>query len=378
MKIAFVLSHITKSTQWLWFSEELKNRGVDHYFIIIEPEIPILKTDIEAHGIKVYFLKHSSVFSHVKNILKAKTIMLNEKTSLVHTSLPYGNLVGLAAARLAGIKNRITTCENASWAHDFKNKKQERIDRFTFNNVIKTIAVADSAYEYLLEHWHLPKEKLCVIYHGLKVSEYNSIQPERIEKIKKELALPDGTFLIGMLARLELWKGQEYAIKAMAEVKKIFPNIKLCIFGSEGQDKDLIFKLIKDLSLEDTVFFKGFINDPVALFQLFDIHLHIPINKYVENCGISIIEGMISSRPQILTLSGYAFQSAKHMENAYVVNYCDAHAVKQAIIELYNNKALREKLAANAYTTAIRDYSNDTKVTKHIQLYKQINEYFKK
>ena len=129
---------------------------------------------------------------------------------------------------------------------------------------------------------------------------------------------------------------------------------------------------VKDLGVEDVVIWKGYIEDPVALFRLFDVHLHVPVNKYVENCGINIIEGMISERPQILTKSGYAWQSAEHMKNAYVVDYQNAEEIADAILFMKDNYDRAKQLALQAHADALKDYSLKVKADKHIALYNEM------
>jgi glycosyltransferase involved in cell wall biosynthesis len=377
MKIAFVSSHINKSLQWLWYSRGLQKTGqftsIIHVIIYDKgSKAPVLAEDLRKEGFTVYTIATGNIFSKAAAIFECRKIFKKHQIEIVHTTLPYGNLIGLNAALLAGIDKRVTTCENASWAHDYKSKKQELIDKLTFRLAKKIIAVADSAHEYISDNWNIDKKKLVTIYHGLEEKEYSNIAKERVEAVKAETGISGNDFIVGMISRLELWKGHEYAIKAMKEVTAKYPSVKLYIFGSGGKDKERILSMIREMQLEDSIFYKGFINDPIALFQLFDIHLHIPINKYVENCGISIIEGMISERPQILTLSGYSFQSAKHLKNSYVVDYCNAAEVSQAIIKLFEDSDLRTRLAAAAKQTALDEYSNNVKVKKHLELYSSL------
>ncbi|HKC37505.1 MAG TPA: glycosyltransferase family 4 protein, partial [Chitinophagaceae bacterium] len=167
MNILYALSHINKSLQWQWFAEEMKNRGVNQTYVIVDDGVgrsSHLHDDLLKMGIKSYFLPYKGKLSHISNVLKTVSIIKKHKPDIVHTSLPYGNAVGQIAAIIAGVKYRVTTCENASWAHDFKNKNQELIDRFTYYITQKVIAVADSAKEYLNEHFRIREDKLCTIY----------------------------------------------------------------------------------------------------------------------------------------------------------------------------------------------------------------------
>src|SRR5205085_11872182 len=115
MKIAFVTSHINRSTQWLWFSDEMHRRGIDHIHIIINEYKPLLYDDLKEGNIKVYFLKYTNKLSLIVIFFKIIKIFLENKIDVVHTELPYGNLLGMCAAFICRIKMRITTCENTTW-----------------------------------------------------------------------------------------------------------------------------------------------------------------------------------------------------------------------------------------------------------------------
>jgi glycosyltransferase involved in cell wall biosynthesis len=294
------------------------------------------------------------------------------KINVVHTTLPYGNLIGQLAALSLGIKARITTCENASWAFDYNSPKQKIIDRFTFWSSKKIISVADTANDFLLNTWKIKTSDLVQINHSLKFIEYESVTSDRVNKIKTELNMKPEDFTMGMIARTEFWKGHQYAVEAMAEVVKLYPNIKLLICGSIGFDHQKLLDLISKHKLENNVKFIGFVNDTVAFLKAIKIQIHIPINKYVENCGISIIEGMAAKTPQLLTLSGYSYQSAKHLKNSYVVDYCSSKEVAQGIIYLYTNYDKAIALGEQAYNDALEQYTTKVKFNKHMQVYNEI------
>ena len=374
MNILYALSHINKSLQWQWFAEEMKNRGINQTYIIVDDGIvksSCLHNDLLDMGIQSYFLPYKNKLSHLSNITKTVSVIKNFKPDIVHTSLPYGNAVGQVAALIAGVKHRITTCENASWAYDFKSKKQEFIDKFTYMVTQKIIATSDSAWEYLKDKFKIADNKLPRIYHGLKERDYETINEDRVEKLRKQLCIGENDFVVGVVSRYEFWKGHEFINKAAAILKQRnkHRNLKILVFGSKGSYYDTAMKQISDLGIADIVQFKGFVADPVALYRLFNIHLHVPVNKYIENGGINIIEGMISERPQILTKSGYAWQSAEHMKNAYVVDYENAEAIADAIEFMRDNRELAGILAKNAKSDAISTYALNTKVNNHIALY---------
>jgi glycosyltransferase involved in cell wall biosynthesis len=374
MKVLYCLSHITKSFQWLWFAEEMKNRNIEQVYLIIDTNKGTnnyLAEDLKKMGFEVHLLTHQGKTSHISNVLKTISIIRKGKFDLIHTALPFGNLVGQAAAFVCRIKARVTTCENASWAHDFSSKKQEWIDKFTFQKAKKIIANSEISADYLRKNWKMDPSKLEVIYHGWKTSAYE-VENSRVEKIKQELGIDkQNEFVVGVLARFEFWKGYEFILEA-ARLLKNYPEIKFYLFGSKATYYDEAIKKIKDYGLESKIKHTEFVVDAPALYQLFDVHLHVPVDFHVETGGLTIVDGMMAARPQILTLSGYAYQVARHMENAYVVPFQDANAIAQAVLWMKNNKQKATELGLQAKKDAIKMFDIHVKVNKHISLYNEL------
>lgn len=374
-RIAFISSHIHKSLQFEWFQEELKRNGIDNIHVIIntmKDAEPLLAVELQRMGIPCYVFNYKNNFSFFTILFKLRKILKQQEINIVHTTLPYGNLIGQMAALSLGIKARITTCENASWAYDYNSTKQWIIDKFTFWSAKKVISVADTANDFLLGKWKIKPGKLIQINHSLKFNDYETVAPQRVKALETELNIQPDEFIVGMIARTEFWKGHQYVIEAMVNIAQRHPDIKLLICGSVGFDHQNLLNLIAKNKLESHVKFIGFVPDPIAFLKLIKIQVHVPINKYVENCGISIIEGMAAKTPQLLTLSGYAFQSARHLQNAYVVDYCNARQIEEGIEYLYSDYSRAIDFGKQAYNDALKQYTIELKYQKHFEVYNTI------
>ncbi len=373
MKIAFIISHINSSMQWVWFSEELKKRNIEHIYILINETPPHLIEKLKNLDIEVHYLPHRNFLYFIKNFFVVSSILIGKKINLVHTEMPYGNLVGQTSAWFCRIKMRVTTCENTSWAFDFNSKKQEFIDRLTFRLAKRVIALTDEALAFLKIHFNIADYKLSIIHHSLKSEDYLFQNEKRIEDLKKKLDITPDMFIIGMVARFEFWKGHIYAIEAFEKLTKEYPNIRLLIFGSKGESFETVINSIREKNLQDKIMYKGFVSDNIALFRLFDIHLHIPIKKESETFGINIMEGMISGCAQVLTLSGISCFTAKNEENCLVVPYTSTEAVYTALKRMIIDPELRKRLGNRAKEDALKYFQYSEKVQRHINLYTELS-----
>jgi glycosyltransferase involved in cell wall biosynthesis len=367
--LAIVLSHINKSLQWQWFAEELLARGVPHVFVLVDRDRPLLADDLARLGSTVYYLPHRGFASHLGNLVRVAGILRRHRVTVLQSSLPYGNLLGQTAAALLGIRRRVTTCENPHWAKDQGSRKQEVIDRLTFRLASRVIACTGLAEEYIHEVYGVPRDRMTIIPHSLKVQEYEHVAPERVEALRRQLAVAPDDFVVGMIARLERWKGHFDAVEAMKTVTRSDPKVTLLVFGSRGEAHDDLLAAIRQAALDDRVRYCGFVPDTTALYRLFDVHMHVPVDKLVENTGITIIEGMISGCAQILTRSGFAYELARHMDNAWVVDYRSPEQIAEAILALRADPALRRTLGQAARRDALQRFDYRDKVDRHLELY---------
>jgi glycosyltransferase involved in cell wall biosynthesis len=369
MRIAYVLSHINQSTQWVWFSEELIKRKVPHVFVIINPTYPALANELSALGAEVYYFRQRGKWSLIKTVLKTAWLFKKKKINLVHSELPVGNVVGQIAARLCRITARVVTCENTTWAEDFQSKRQLAIDRFAYSSAKKIIALTNPAADYLHEKFRLPRTKLAVIHHSLKQSDYESISSQRVERLRQQLGIREGEFILGMVARFEFWKGHRFVIEAMRKLVTEFPAVRLHICGGRGESYMDVMDAVQHYGLRDYVVHHEHIEDNKALYSLFDIQLHVPVSPLCETFGIAIIEGMITATPQVLTNSGISVLTAKDGENCLLVEYTSAEAIYNAVKRLIEDDGLRKRLGENAQKDALRLFNYTEKVNQHMVIY---------
>lgn len=103
--------------------------------------------------------------------------------------------------------------------------------------------------------------------------------------------------------------------------------------------------------------------DLFALFKLFDVFVHAPIDSIQETFGQVYVDAMLSRVPSVITLAGNALDHAVHQENAWVVDYQNSDQIAEGILALLNDTHLRQKIIHNAFLCA-QQYD----IKHHIQL----------
>ena len=88
---------------------------------------------------------------------------------------------------------------------------------------------------------------------------YNSLENPYKIKLKESLGISDNNFVVGICARLEKYKGHKTFINAALLAKQDGENIKFIIMG-DGSQKEALMAYSRDLNLDNTVIFTGFVD----------------------------------------------------------------------------------------------------------------------
>jgi glycosyltransferase involved in cell wall biosynthesis len=156
-----------------------------------------------------------------------------------------------------------------------------------------------------------------------------------------------------MISRYIKWKGVTYGIEAFEGLLATYPKAHLILANAQGPDRTLVQDALAKLP-HGSYTEIGFEEDIAALYQLFDVFVHLPIDDHFEAFGQTYIEALACGVPAVFTLSGIAAEVIEANENALVVPYKDSLATAAAIGKLLEDDELKRKLIRNGKLTAER------------------------
>lgn len=153
---------------------------------------------------------------------------------------------------------------------------------------------------------------------------------------------------------LEDWAGVEFVIRGMRELIKILPDIKLAVLG-KGSKGNMLFQLVKDLSLENSVRFYGTVKYDELPRYFKNARIGIAVLKPVELIRyafpLKVVEYMAAGLPVIATDIGDMGRILKKNGAGIAINYSQAEFV-EAACALLNDKELYKKCSENARKTS--------------------------
>lgn len=246
----------------------------------------------------------------------------------------------MIAASLAGVSKRVYTRHHSSF-HQSYFPGMVKYDRLISATATHIIATSEVVKETLIAE-RVPEQKIKVIHHGFKLEAFDHVSPERILQLKRRYDT-DGYPVIGVIARWTEWKGIQFIIPAFSKLLTKFPNAILILANASGEYEAAIKKMLSDLPERNYRIIK-FEPDFMALYKLFDIFIHVPINDHAEAFGQVYVEALASGVPSVFTKSGVAREFIQHELNALVVPFRDNEAVYDSIKRLLIDKELASDL----------------------------------
>lgn len=343
MKICYIISDINKAVYFEQTAIELKAKGIDVSYILINSTGGVLHQFLLENEFTVHPIEVKNLLKSRTAIRKCKNLLKNLQITHVHCHLAHANWVGLWGAKLSGIPHRIYTRHsgeplNIHWKERIIDKIQNRL-------ATKIISISQNIDD-LLKRQGVPDQKRILIHHGFNLDKFSSHDPQALKRLKNQYNSNNQKPVIGVIARWMEWKGIQYTLVAFKEVLKQHPDALLCLFGaSENADYSIEIKAELNGIPEQNLRIVSFENNVFDLYQLFDIYIHVPVNPNCEAFGQTYVEALAAGIPSIFTLSGIAREFIVHEENALVVPFRDSKAINHAITRLISDSSLREKLA---------------------------------
>jgi rhamnosyl/mannosyltransferase len=203
-----------------------------------------------------------------------------------------------------------------------------------------------------------------VIPYGITVEQFEHCDPVAVASLRERY----GDRLVISVGRLVYYKGFEYLIRAMTQVRG-----KLLIIG-DGPLRGKLQSLASTLGLSERVIFAGEIQNEqvVPYYHAADVFALASVARS-EAFGIVQIESMAAGLPVVNTNldSGVPFVS-RHGVTGLTVPPCDPQALAAAITRLLDDRSLRAQFGQAARLRAKQEFSVDAMTSHVLSLYHEV------
>lgn len=137
----------------------------------------------------------------------------------------------------------------------------------------KCVAVSKAVKKHLIDSKFIDEDKVEVIYNGVDTERFNPNVENKY--LYKEWNIPNEAIKVGMIGRVNAWKGQNDFLDAAEGLLKKYSNLYIFIVGSafagEEWRVDELKKKIADSKNRDRIVFSEFRTDTPEIHSFFDV-----------------------------------------------------------------------------------------------------------
>lgn len=323
--------------------------------------------DLKKHGIDVEVIEQRSRFDF-SVVNKLKDLIESENYEIVHSHGARANLISYFLKKKVNAK--FITTVHSDYLLDFKDNFYKNIvftnlNKFALKRFDNYIAVSDSFKDMLVSRG-FDKDKIFTIYNGIFLED-RAIKDKESYLKEKNIAYKD-KFIVGILARLDKVKDHETFLRAAREVLDKDKSVIFLIAG-DGQDKEHLLSLSKELALEDNVYFLGNEEHPYDFLNAIDINVLCSLS---ESFPYVIMEGGSLKKATIASKVGGIPKIILDGETGNLFEKQDYKALAAHILDLKNNDDERKKLGENLYSRIIDNFTHIKMAEKHVDIYRKI------
>lgn len=364
--ITYIVSHVHKSLAFEWLATRLRNEYKLTFILLNSSrsslEDFLIQQEVDVKRI-LYRGKKDLIFAFVKTFFH----LLSKRPDVVHAHLLDAQIIGLAAAWLLRIKKRMYTRHNSNYHHVY-HSKGVRFDHLSNRLATQIISISQATDKTLLQLEGVTPSKVIKIPHGFDMKVFTDVTSERTESIRKKWKLQQHHPVVGVIARHIEWKGIQFIIPAFQQFLIKNPDATLILANAYGPYHSEIRKLLKEIP-DNCVIMIEFEEDIAALYSVFDLYIHAPIDPICEAFGQTYIESLASGVPSIFTLSGIADEFIEHEKNALVVEFKSTVAIHSALERLWQDDELRMRLKENGRQVVFSRFNLDNMISSLKETY---------
>ena len=297
-------------------------------------------------------------FQDLKSLWKMWNFLRKEKPQIVHTHTPKAGIIGMLAARLAGVPHRLHTVAGLPLmeATGIKRKILNFVEKLTYSSATRVYPNSKGLYDFILQNNFTQSNKLKIIANGssngINTTFFSPAQVSEIEKVtlREKLNIRLDDFVFVFVGRIVSDKGINELIKAFSELQAVENNelmgIKLLLVGGLENDLDpLNPETLAEINQNKDIISVGFQQDVRPFFAISDA---LAFPSYREGFPNVVMQAGAMGLPSIVSDINGCNEIIVEGENGLIIPPKNVEKLKEKMLTLAKDKNLYTKLKGNS------------------------------
>jgi glycosyltransferase involved in cell wall biosynthesis len=238
---------------------------------------------------------------------------------------------------------------------------------FLYRQADHIVVVTPAFRERLIHDWLVPEVKISVVQNGVETALFS---PPRADPGLRTALGVDGKFVVSFIGTIGLAHGLETLISAAERLQRDAPDVLFMLVG-EGADRERVQASAQNKCLANVCFVP---QQPRGAIPSYicgsDVCLVLLRNSEVFETVIptKMLEFMSCARPVILGVKGQAQQILESAHAGISIEPGNSDALCDAVLQLKQNRALREALGRNGREYILQNLSREKTAADYLEV----------
>lgn len=224
--------------------------------------------------------------------------------------------------------------------HPVEAFRMNKLVRWSAKRASHIMTISEFSAADIARRFDLPRERITVAHLAASPDFHPRDKAQSREYLARKYSL---TFpFILYVGRIQARKNLPRLVEAYARLRKQGLDAKLVLVGKKDWQSEQLLEKIKELGLEDSVVFPGFVPfDDLPLFYNAAEVFVFP--SFFEGFGLPVVESMASGVPTITSLGSSLEEVAG--DGALLIDPSDTDSITDALGKVLGDPGLRQDLA---------------------------------
>lgn len=297
-------------------------------------------------GVRIFMSRKITPFQDLISLYQLIRLFLKEKPDIVHTHTPKAGTLGMLAAWLTRVPNRLHTVAGLPLLVTTGPKRilLNWVEKLTYTCATKVYPNSFVMEQIILDNHFTRQSKLKVIANGssngIDTSYFASDLLEKKSDMKRD------TFTFCFVGRIVKDKGINELVKAFTRLYEIYSGIELIIVGRFEKNLDPVLPEVEKQILDHpAIFFKGYQNDIRPFFKNTDVFV---FPSYREGFPNVVMQAGAMGVPSIVTDINGCNEIIVDGMNGKIIPARDEDALYDMMHYFINNTEEVHRMADNA------------------------------
>ena len=309
---------------------------------------------VNDEGIRVIEVEMTRTISPIKDLVslwKLYKVIKKEKPFIVHSHTPKAGTLGMMAAKLAGVPNRLHTIAGLPLlvATGAKRKLLDFVEKITYACATRIYPNSLGLKDIIIQNGYTKPSKLKVIANGssngIDVNHFSieNISEETKTTLREELNIIEDDIVFVFVGRLVTDKGINELISAFKKLSADHQNIKLLLVGTFESELDpLQDSTLNEIESNNNIINVGWQTDVRPYFAISNV---LAFPSYREGFPNVVMQAGAMELPSIVTNINGCNEIIKEGVNGLIIPPKDENELYLAMLNIIENPSKQKELA---------------------------------